>query len=207
MGTTLRGFRPGALYARLVATTRPVATDLGNTDLTMRTSVYIVPLAALFLLCGLVAMGPSETLAGTESAFDAADTNDDDLIDQEEWDRFSSELFDDIDRDADGSASAEELDKAYESFDYNKDGVIDGEEAPLVIILGDADEDGQVTRKEFEAIDWNRPSIDADGDGRLSRDEFRRAQREIHDEADFDRSTTLGRSEYNGSPSLTLFRF
>jgi len=47
----------------------------------------------------------------------------------------------------------------------------------------------------------------ADGDGRLSRDEFRRAQREIHDEADFDRSTTLGRSEYNGSPSLTLFRF
>ena len=159
------------------------------------------------MLMALPAAGPAEADGTAAGAFEAADRNQDDLIDADEWDRFSAELFDGIDRDADGSASARELDEAYESFDYNKDGVIDGEEAPLVVILGDADDDGRVTRKEFEAIDWTHPQIDADGDGRLSEEEFRRARREVHDAADFDRSTTLGRSEYNGSPSLTLFRF
>ena len=87
------------------------------------------------------------------------------------------------------------------------DGVIDGNEAPLVIILGDDDRDGRVSPAEFDAIDWDRDSIDADGDGLVSREEFKNARRQVHDQADFDRSTTLGRSEYNGAPSLTLFRF
>ena len=155
-----------------------------------------------------LAMGRPAPAADPEaSAFDRADTNQDGAIDADEWAQFSSGLFDRIDRDGDGAAGAAELDEAFETFDYNRDGVIDGDEAPLVIILGDADGDGLVGRDEFEAIDWTRASIDADGDGLVSRKEFADARRRIYDQADFDRSTTLGRSEYDAAPSFTLFRF
>ena len=85
--------------------------------------------------------------------------------------------------------------------------MIHGHEAPLVVILGDKDEDGRVNKDEFDSIDWDRSSIDTDGDGSVSRDEFGRAHRSIYDRADFDRSATLGRSEYEAAPSFTLFRF
>lgn len=173
----------------------------------MRASFKLALWALVVSLAGL-AVGHSALAedAGT-STFDATDANHDGVIDPEEWARFSSGLFDRIDRDGDGKASAAELGEAYETFDYDRDGVIEGHEAPLVIILGDADDDGRVGRDEFEAIDWSRDSIDADGDGSVSRKEFTKARREIYDQADFDRSTTLGRSEYNAAPSLTLFRF
>jgi len=165
-------------------------------------------LFALVIGCAMVCVAPTAFAQNAEaSRFDQVDTNRDGVINQEEWDQFSSQLFDAIDKDGDGHGSAEELDEAFESFDYNKDGVIDGNEAPLVIILGDDDRDGRVSPAEFDAIDWDRDSIDADGDGLVSREEFKNARRQVHDQADFDRSTTLGRSEYNGAPSLTLFRF
>ena len=143
----------------------------------------------------------------TAGGFDALDANQDGVIDQAEWEAFSARLFDRIDLDGDGQASAEELDDAFEAFDYNKDGMIDGHEAPLVIILGDDNGDGRVAPEEFNAIDWARDSIDVDADGRISREEFGKARREVYDRADFDRSATLGRSEFEAAPSLTLFRF
>ena len=165
-------------------------------------------------LCTLMALliasaaGPT-ALAQDAGAtgFDQVDANHDGVIDLEEWDQFSSQLFDGIDKDGDGEGSPEELGQAFETFDYNRDGAIDGDEAPLIIILGDADGDGRVSRDEFDSIDWKRNSIDANGDGGISREEFGKARREIYDQADFDRSTTLGRSEYNAAPGLTLFRF
>ena len=141
------------------------------------------------------------------NAFERADANGDGVIDSDEWVQFGSRLFKKIDRDGDGAADAAELGAAFEAFDYNRDGVIDGSEAPLVIILGDVDGDGRVGREEFGAIDWRRDSIDADGDGLVTRKEFAHARRQIYDQADFDRSTTLGRSEYEAAPNLTLFRF
>ena len=173
----------------------------------MRASLKRALWALVVSLAGF-AIGPSALAEDAgPSAFDAADANDDGLIDPEEWAAFSSGLFDRIDRDGDGKASAAELDEAFETFDYNQDGVIEGREAPLVIILGDTDDDGRVSREEFDAIDWRRDQIDADGDGYVSREEFAKARREIYDQADFDRSTTLGRSEYDAAPSFTLFRF
>ena len=161
----------------------------------------------LALLIGSAA-GPIAFGQDTEATgFDEVDANHDGVINLEEWDQFSSRLFDGIDKDGDGEGSPEELGQAFETFDYNKDGVIDGDESPLVIILGDDDGDGRVSPDEYDAIDWTRDSIDANRDGRVSREEFKNARREVYDQADFDRSTTLGRSEYNGAPGLTLFRF
>jgi hypothetical protein len=162
-------------------------------------------LAALAL--GLALGRPVPAQDPQSNAFERADANDDGVIDSDEWAQFTSGLFEAIDRDGDGAASAAELGTAFEAFDYNRDGVIEGSEAPLVIILGDADDDGRVDREEFAAIDWTRASIDADGDGLISRKEFSHARRQIYDQADFDRSTTLGRPEYEAAPSLTLFRF
>ena len=179
----------------------------GHTILIMRQTLVRGRGVLLVLAIGC-ASGPGLQAQDTEaSGFDRVDANDDGVINQEEWERFSSQLFKGIDRDGDGRGSPEELGQAFETFDYNRDGVIDGHEAPLVIILGDADGDGRVSRNEFKAIDWNRGSIDADGDGAVSREEFARARRSIYDRADFDRSTTLGRSEYDAAPSFTLFRF
>lgn len=163
--------------------------------------------AAAALAIGLGAGRPAPADDPETSAFDRADANRDGVIDSAEWAQFSSGLFDRIDRNGDGAADAAELDRAFDTFDYNRDGTIDGREAPLVVILGDADGDGRVGRDEFEAIDWGRRSIDSDGDGLVSRKEFANARRQIYDQADFDRSTTLGRSEYNAAPNLTLFRF
>jgi len=176
----------------------------------MRATLTAGLCALLALLIGSAAVSVTPaTLAqeAGEMVFDAVDANNDGVINAEEWGQFSSRLFDGIDKDGDGQGSAEELDEAFETFDYNQDGVIDGNEAPLIIILGDGDGDGQVSPEEFETIDWARGSIDTDGDGRISREEFGNARSEVFDRADFDRSTTLGRSEYNGAPSLTLFRF
>lgn len=200
-------FRPCALCARLGQPMRAVIADLGDAILPMRASLKRALWALVVSLAGLAVGHSALAEDASTSAFDAADANRDGLIDPEEWARFSSGLFDRIDRDGDGKASAAELDEAFETFDYNRDGVIEGHEAPLVIILGDADDDGRVSRDEFDAIDWRQDPIDTDGDGYVSRREFTKARREIHDQADFDRSTTLGRSEYDAAPSLTLFRF
>jgi Ca2+-binding EF-hand superfamily protein len=165
-------------------------------------------LGAILALSIVGASGPAAPAEDAKAhSFNRVDANDDGVINQEEWDQFSSHLFDGIDKDGDGHGSPEELDQAFESFDYNEDGVIHGHEAPLVIILGDKDGDGRVNKDEFDSIDWKRSSIDTDGDGSVSRDEFRRAHRSIYDRADFDRSATLGRSEYDAAPSFTLFRF
>jgi Ca2+-binding EF-hand superfamily protein len=171
-------------------------------------SLLLIGLCTLLALLSESATGPT-ALAQDAGAtgFDEADANHDGVINLEEWDQFSSRLFDGIDKDGDGEGSPEELGQAFETFDYNKDGVIDGNEAPLIIILGDDDGDGRVSRDEFDSLDWTRESIDANRDGRVSREEFGNARREVYDRADFDRSTTLGRSEYNAAPSLTLFRF
>lgn len=170
--------------------------------------MFMTGLAALLALAMSGASGPV-ALAQDKAAsgFDRVDADSDGVINEAEWDQFSSHLFDGVDKDGDGKASPEELDQAFESFDYNKDGVIHGHEAPLITILGDDDGDGRVSRDEFKSIDWKRGSIDTDGDGSVSREEFRRAQRSIYDRADFDRSATLGRSEYDAAPSFTLFRF
>ena len=165
-------------------------------------------LCTLLALLSGSAVGPIAFAQDTEATgFDEVDANHDGVINLEEWDQFSSRLFDGIDKDGDGEGSPEELGQAFETFDYNKDGVIDGDESPLVIILGDDDGDGRVSPDEYDAIDWTRDSIDANRDGRVSREEFKNTRREVYDQADFDRSTTLGRSEYNGAPGLTLFRF
>ena len=163
--------------------------------------------AAAAIVIVLAAGRPAPASGPEAGAFDRADANQDGVIDAGEWEQFSSGLFDRVDRDGDGAASAAELDEAFETFDYNRDGVIDGRESPLVIILGDTDGDGLVGRDEFEAIDWTRASIDTDGDGLVSRKEFADARRRIYDQADSDRSTTLGRSELEAAPNFTLFRF
>lgn len=153
------------------------------------------------------AAGCSARGQGGPPGFDQADRNHDDVIDPAEWDQAGSRVFDRIDADGDGLASPQEFHQSFDGIDSNHDGTIDGGESPLVVILGDSDGDDRVDPSEFQAIDWTRKSIDTDGDGAVSRDEFRDANQQIYDRADYDRSLTLNRSEYQGAPSLTLFKF
>ncbi|GAB5468114.1 MAG: hypothetical protein Kilf2KO_11440 [Rhodospirillales bacterium] len=46
-----------------------------------------------------------------DMCFDAADTNDDGMVDREEWINHNDSLFDLIDSDGDGSASVEEVNR------------------------------------------------------------------------------------------------
>lgn len=156
-----------------------------------------------------VALPASMTLGQDQSAsgFDGADGNHDGAVDRDEWEQVGDRLFDQLDTDGDGLASPQELRRSFDSIDADHDGMIDGGESPLVIILGDTDGDDRVSPSEYQAIDWTRKPIDLDGDGAISRDEFRDARRQIYDRADYDRSVTLNRSEYEGAPSLSLFRF
>lgn len=163
--------------------------------------------AALVVL--IAAFPPSMAQGQDPSApgFEATDTNHDGTVDRDEWEQSGDRLFDQVDTDGDGLASPQELRRSFDGFDADHDGMIEGRESPLVVILGDSDGDDRVSPSEFQAIDWARPSIDRDGDGAVSRDEFRDARREIYDRADYDRSLTLNRSEFNGAPSLSLFKF
>ena len=144
---------------------------------------------------------------GGATAFDGADANHDGAVTLEEWDGFSARLFDEVDMDKDGQGSAEELSQAFDSFDYNHDGVIDGREAPIIITLGDADGDRLVGPEEFKSIDWTRETIDSNRDGAVSRQEFREARRKVYNQADLDRDRSLSLHEFDHAARITLFRF
>ncbi len=144
---------------------------------------------------------------GGATAFDGADANHDGAVTLEEWDGMSARIFDGVDTDKDGQGSAEELSQAFDSFDYNHDGVIDGREAPIIITLGDADGDRLVGPEEFRSIDWTRETIDSNRDGAVSRREFRDARRRIYTQADRDRDRSLSLQEFDDAARITLFRF
>ena len=141
------------------------------------------------------------------TAFDGADANHDGAVSLQEWDGSSARIFDGIDTDKDGQGSPEELSQAFDTFDYNHDGVIDGREAPIIISLGDADGDGLVGPEEFKSIDWTRETIDSNRDGAVSRREFRDARRRIYTQADRDRDRSLSLQEFDDAARITLFRF
>ncbi len=163
-----------------------------------------VPLAMLFSVTGQRAALSQDAAA---TAFDGADANHDGAVSLQEWDGSSARIFDGIDTDKDGQGSPEELSQAFDTFDYNHDGVIDGREAPIIISLGDADGDGLVGPEEFKSIDWTRETIDSNRDGAVSRREFRDARRRVYNQADLDRDSSLTRNELEDAPRITLFRF
>ncbi len=161
--------------------------------------------SALLLLLGACSSTPSRDEGAT--AFDSADSNKDDIVDPQEWDRASFRLFEEIDADGDGQLSPPELARAFEIFDYDDDGVIDGREAPLIIALGDTDGDGQVDEEEYGAIDWEQISLDINRDEKISAEEFRNGRRRIYNIADRDRDRRLRQIEIDDAARFTLFRF
>ncbi len=161
--------------------------------------------SALVLLLG--ACSSARTADGDATAFDRADTNKDGVVDPGEWDQASFRLFEEVDVDGDGQLSPPELARAFEIFDYNEDGVIDGREAPIIIALGDVDGDGQVDEDEYRAIDWAQLSIDINRDEKVSAEEFRNGRRRIYSTADLDRDRRLRRVEIDDAARFTLFRF
>ena len=163
-----------------------------------------LPLATLSCMTEQRAV-PSQN--GGVGAFDGADTNHDGVVTLEEWDQFSVRLFDEIDTDGDGQGSPGELARAFDSFDHNADGVIDGRETPIVIVLGDADGDRLVGPEEFKSINWTRETIDADRDGTVSQREFREARRTIFNSADLDRDRNLRRHELDDEATIFRIRF
>ena len=167
-----------------------------------------VPLAMFFSVTGQrAALSQDGGQEGGATAFDGADTNSDGAVTIEEWDGSSARIFDAVDTDKDGQGRAEELSQAFETFDYNHDGVIDGRESPIIITMGDTDGDGLVGPEEFKSIDWTRETIDSDGDGAVSRREFRDARRGIYTHADRDRDRSLSLQEFDDAARITLFRF
>lgn len=170
-----------------------------------------IPWIMLCLLWALLFLVTAQRTALTQTddatGFSSADTNHDGIIDHKEWDQFSARLFGEIDKDGDGQGSSEELAQSFDTFDYNKDGVIDGREAPLIIVLGDASGDGVVDREEFNSINWTRETVDTNRDGTVSQREFSEARREVFNRADLDRDRRLRRHEFDDAATMTLFRF
>ena len=144
---------------------------------------------------------------GDVAAFDDSDTNHDGVVTLEEWDQSSVRLFDEIDADGDGQGSPGELARAFDSFDHNQGGQIDGHEAPIIIALGDTDGDRLVSREEFKSINWTRETIDTNRDGTVSRREFREARRTVFNSADLDRDQNLRRHELDDAATIFRLRF
>ena len=144
---------------------------------------------------------------GGNVAFDKMDANQDRVISAEEWDAFSDAVFDEIDRDGDGQASPAELSMAFDTFDHNEDGVITYDEAPLVVILYQAEDDSPLGPDDYADINWTRQSIDTNGDGLISKNEFRDARQRVFTNADRDRDRRLRFNEIDDASRIRLLRF
>eukprot|EP00928_Gymnodinium_smaydae_P044475 TRINITY_DN2966_c1_g1_i3.p1 TRINITY_DN2966_c1_g1~~TRINITY_DN2966_c1_g1_i3.p1 ORF type:complete len:5802 (+),score=1072.37 TRINITY_DN2966_c1_g1_i3:2529-19934(+) len=152
-----------------------------------------------------------------EVAFDVADVNDDqhldnneaqkaggntsgiaDVIDTNNDGKVSNEEFDAVDADDDGKVDREEMNRAvlFDGIDTNRSGGIDREEANALNASDpnsgfdafDSNNDGRISDEEFE-------DADADGNGEVDMDEWQQAN-EFND-ADTDNSGSIDSGEAN----------
>lgn len=138
-----------------------------------------------------------DEFSGTQDHFTRLDQNEDGYIDEKEtsalgsrWGkRIGDRMMNRLDKDGDGSISMDEFPGPEDHFtrlDQNSDGTIDESETPgrglrhgklgkRLIQKFDTDEDGLVSKEEFEVGHANRfARMDLDGNGQIDQDEMPR---------------------------------
>jgi len=119
----------------------------------------------------------------------------------------SSREFEALDVDEDEVLEQEEFERAFDRFDLDGDGGIEAAESAAIVYEADADRDGVVTPEEFRTIDLTRLAADANLDGRLSRQELERFTREREEQLG-PRSAERGtRSQLGADNRWLQFRF
>jgi Ca2+-binding EF-hand superfamily protein len=158
----------------------------------------------LLAACAPTDSGTNAVLPPPSAAFDWVDTNADGAVEVEEWNEAGSMVFASLDTDSDGSISPTEFEAGFDSFDHNRDGVIDKGEADIPGL--DTDGDGVILRSEWRD-DIIQQNLDKNSDGIVSRDEFEAHQRLTFETEDRDDN---GKIEFKSNAimgTFTLFRF
>jgi hypothetical protein len=171
-------------------------------------SVILVFAMTAVALAACADRSPARRAAPTAApALGPADANANRAISLDEWDQFSLDLFEAVDRNGNGTLDAKELAGAFEAFDLNSDNVIERWEAPTLMDQMDKNSDGFIDRGEFGSFDWRRYRVDRNNDQLISPTEFRDSRRTFFDDRDLNRDTRLGPAELDDRSRFTLFRF
>ena len=161
----------------------------------------------LLAACAEPHRGTSATLPPPSAALNWVDADADGAVELEEWNAAGREVFESLDTDHGGSISPAELEAGFDSFDHNRDGVIDKGEADIAGL--DTDGDGVISRTEWHD-DVIQQSLDKNSDGLISRDEFEAHQRLTFETQDRDGSGEIEWIDISSNAimgTFTLFRF
>jgi len=147
----------------------------------MPTPVHFVPaVAVVILLTACATEAPDPEVA---ASFSAIDSNEDDMIE------------------------AEEFQEAFDRFDLDDDGEIEASENAALVYEADGNRDGVVTPEEFQTIDLARLEVDANVDGRISRRELERYTRQTRSSLGPQSATRGAPSELGPENRWINFRF
>ena len=158
----------------------------------------------LLAACAPADSGTNATLPPPSAAFDWVDTDTDGAVEVEEWNEAGSNVFASLDTDRSGSINPAELDAGFDSFDLNRDGVIDKGEADIASL--DTDGDDVISRGEWRG-DIIQQNLDINSDGSVSRAEFEAHQRQTFATEDRNGNGRIELTENSIGTTFTLFRF
>jgi len=171
---------------------------------TFRSGALVIS-TLLLAACVPADSGTNAALPPPSAAFDWVDTDADGAVEVEEWNEAGSKVFASLDTDRGGSISPAELEAGFDSFDLNRDGVIDKGEADIPSL--DTDGDSVISRAEWHG-DIIRQNLDINSDGSVSRAEFEAHQRQTF--ATEDRNGNRRIDQIDLAPNakrFALFRF
>jgi Ca2+-binding EF-hand superfamily protein len=163
--------------------------------------------ALLLAACAEPDRGTNTTLPPPSAAFSSIDTDADGTVEVEEWNEAGRKVFESLDTDHSGSISPAELEAGFDSFDLNRDGVIDKGEADIANL--DTDGDGVISRAEWRD-DIIQQSLDINNDDSVSWDEFEAHQRLTFATEDRDDNGKIEWIDLKSNAimgTFTLFRF
>lgn len=162
-------------------------------------------LAASTGVAGAVCMNPYSGMA----------TGDDCSVNRDSWNTYYGDQYTVIDKNGDGSISAEEWSMAnterysteYTGLDTNKDGMVSPEELKAANSMRDysnmaldANNDGMISADEWNTatatFDYN--NVDRDQDGMVSTEEWQQGYDKDFDAFDTDKNGTLSEKELQG---------
>jgi hypothetical protein len=165
----------------------------------------LVTSAILLAACAEPHRGTNATLPPPSAAFGSTDTDADGAVEMAEWNEAGSEVFASLDTDHGGSLSPAELEAGFDSFDHNRDGVIDTGEADIASL--DTDGDGVISRTEWRG-DIIQQNLDKDSDGSVSRAEYDAHRRQTFATQDRNGNGRIERTELApDAKRFALFKF
>ncbi len=171
---------------------------------TFRSGALVIS-TLLLAACVPADSGTNAALPPPSAAFDWVDTDADGAVEVKEWNEAGSKVFASLDTDRGGSISPAELEAGFDSFDLNRDGVIDKGEADIPSL--DTDGDSVISRAEWHG-DIIQQNLDINSDGSVSRAEFEAHQSQTFATEDHNGNRRIDRIDLaSNAKRFTLFRF